>query len=39
VLQELSVVATRRFDPPMPRAEAHQPGRQLAGVTVENPFA
>ena len=62
-LQELHVVATRRFDPPMARAAARElvvldatwpvvqvdvplvlttelrPGRQIGGVTIQNPFA
>jgi predicted nucleic acid-binding protein len=45
VLQELYVVVTRKFDPPMPRSAARlvtedlQPGRRIGGVTIENPFA
>ena len=62
-LQELHVVATRKFDPPMARAAVRElvvlyatwpvvqvdvplvlatelrPGRQIGGVTIQNPFA
>ena len=50
VLSEFYVVASRKFDPPIPRRAARsgarrllsedlQAGRRIRGLTIENPFA